>query len=99
MLDTKKSMNKCSSSAMEMIVHGNTLHLVDRVNANVYNCAGHSKSLIERRTSTVVGKHVVVKLFTRSAARLIMNKRMHNEQNNEAHKMNAGVKWETLGVA
>ena len=51
---------------------------------------------------TVVGKQVVAKLFTRSAARSIMNKRMHNEQNNAAHKMDAGGKWETmnqLGVA
>ena len=29
MLDTKKSMNECFSSAMEMIVHGSTVHLVD----------------------------------------------------------------------
>ena len=51
---------------------------------------------------TVVDKHVVVKLFMRSAARSIMNKRKHNEQNNVAHKMDAGGKWETmnqLGVA
>ena len=29
MLDTKKSMNECFSSATEMIVHGSTVHLVD----------------------------------------------------------------------
>ena len=27
-----------------------------------------------------------------------MNKRMHNEQNNAAHKMDAGGKWETMNL-
>ena len=51
---------------------------------------------------TVVGKHIVIKLFTRSATRSVMNKHMHNERNNVAHEMDAGGKWETmnqLGVA
>ena len=60
------------------------------VNANAYNRAGHSKSVIEHRTSTVVGEHMVIKLFTQSAAWSIINIHMHNEQNNEVHKMDVG---------
>ena len=98
MLDTKKSMNECSSSATQQHCTFGWY----RVNRNIYNRAGHSKSVINHSFRTVVGKHMVVKLFTRSAAPSITNKRIHSEQNNVAHNMDAGGKWKTmnqLGVA